>query len=403
MRNIDIPGFIKTHITKRAESLFTEDIYNHRDLLTDSIEKKSILVIGGAGTIGSSYIKSILNYRPRKLVVVDLNENGLTELTRSLRSQYNQFVPEVFLTYPMDFGSSVFNNMISSNGPFDIVANFAAHKHVRSEKDQFSVSAMIDNNVFKAKDLLDELLINKPDHYFCVSTDKAANPVNIMGASKQIMEDVIISYSDELKITTARFANVAFSNGSLLDGYLNRILMNQPISCPNDVKRFFVSPKESGEICMLASILGETGDIFFPKLGSEDLVSFEKITKEFFAVNSIQIIECDSEEDAKKIAIKRSGSDPYPVYFFESDTSGEKLYEEFYTSDDIVSLDAFVSLGIIKCKRELKRKQIYEVIKELKEIVNNNFSNKKSIVDALEHYLPNFNHIETGKNLDQKM
>lgn len=403
MRNIDIPGFIKTHITKRAESLFTEDIYNHRDLLTDSIEKKSILVIGGAGTIGSSYIKSILNYRPRKLVVVDLNENGLTELTRSLRSQYNQFVPEVFLTYPMDFGSSVFNNMISSNGPFDIVANFAAHKHVRSEKDQFSVSAMIDNNVFKAKDLLDKLLINKPDHYFCVSTDKAANPVNIMGASKQIMEDVIISYSDELKITTARFANVAFSNGSLLDGYLNRILMNQPISCPNDVKRFFVSPKESGEICMLASILGETGDIFFPKLGSEDLVSFEKITKEFFAVNSIQIIECASEEDAKKIAIKRSGSDPYPVYFFESDTSGEKLYEEFYTSDDIVSLDAFVSLGIIKCKRELNRKQIYEVIKELKEIVNNNFSNKKSIVDALEHYLPNFNHIETGKNLDQKM
>lgn len=403
MRNIDIPGFIKTHITRRAESLFTEDIYNHRDLLTDSIEKKSILVIGGAGTIGSSYIKSILNYRPRKLVVVDLNENGLTELTRSLRSQYNQFVPEVFLTYPMDFGSSVFNHMMSSNGPFDIVANFAAHKHVRSEKDQFSVSAMIDNNVFKAKDLLDELLINKPYHYFCVSTDKAANPVNIMGASKQIMEDVIISYSDELKITTARFANVAFSNGSLLDGYLNRILMNQPISCPNDVKRFFVSPKESGEICMLASILGETGDIFFPKLGSEDLVSFEKITKEFFAVNSIQIIECDSEEDAKKIAIKRSGSDPYPVYFFESDTSGEKLYEEFYTSDDIVSLDAFVSLGIIKCKRELNRKQIYEVIKELKEIVNNNFSNKKSIVDALEHYLPNFNHIETGKNLDQKM
>jgi len=403
MRNIDIPGFIKTHITKRAESLFTEDIYNHGDLLTDSIEKKSILVIGGAGTIGSSYIKSILNYRPRKLVVVDLNENGLTELTRSLRSQYNQFVPEVFLTYPMDFGSSVFNNMISSNGPFDIVANFAAHKHVRSEKDQFSVSAMIDNNVFKAKDLLDELLINKPDHYFCVSTDKAANPVNIMGASKQIMEDVIISYSDELKITTARFANVAFSNGSLLDGYLNRILMNQPISCPNDVKRFFVSPKESGEICMLASILGETGDIFFPKLGSEDLVSFEKITKEFFAVNSIQTIECDSEEDAKKIAIKRSGSDPYPVYFFESDTSGEKLYEEFYTSDDIVSLDAFVSLGIIKCKRELNRKQIHEVIKELKVIVNNNFSNKKSIVDALEHYLPNFNHIETGKNLDQKM
>ncbi len=403
MRNIDILGFIKTHITKRAESLFAEDIYNNRDLLTDSIEKKSILVIGGAGTIGSSYIKSILDYRPRKLVVVDLNENGLTELTRSLRSQYNQFVPEVFLTYPMDFGSSVFNNMISSNGPFDIVANFAAHKHVRSEKDQFSVSAMIDNNVFKAKDLLDGLLINKPDHYFCVSTDKAANPVNIMGASKQIMEDVIISYSDELKITTARFANVAFSNGSLLDGYLNRILMNQPISCPNDVKRFFVSPKESGEICMLASILGETGDIFFPKLGSEDLVSFEKITKEFFAVNSIKIIECTSEEDAKKIAIKRSGSDPYPVYFFESDTSGEKLYEEFYTSDDIVSLDAFVSLGIIKCKRELNRKQIHEVIKELKEIVNNNFSNKKSIVDALEHYLPNFNHIETGKNLDQKM
>jgi FlaA1/EpsC-like NDP-sugar epimerase len=266
MNIIDIPQFINTYVTKREESFFADDIKENSEILSKKIAGKSVLVIGGAGTIGSSYIKAILKFKPGKLYVVDTNENGLTELTRDLRSGADQFVPEDFKTYPMSFGDPVFRKMFVEEGPFEIVANFAAHKHVRSEKDKYSIEAMIENNVFKAKEFLDLLLENKPEHFFCVSTDKAANPVNVMGASKKLMEEVIMAYSSSLQITTARFANVAFSNGSLLAGYIERLFKNQPISCPSDVKRFFVSPEESGQICMLACMLGNSGEIFFPKL-----------------------------------------------------------------------------------------------------------------------------------------
>lgn len=241
---IEYSDFIKEYITKRKTSLFASDIERYRGQLTAKIQGKSILVIGGAGTIGSSFIKAILNFHPSKLIVVDINENGLTELTRDLRSSPNQFIPTDFITYPISFGDPVFEKMFISQGPFHIVANFAAHKHVRSEKDFFSIEAMLENNVFKAKAFLDLLLRYKPEYFFCVSTDKAANPVNVMGASKKLMEQVIMAYSSEIQITTARFANVAFSNGSLLAGYIERLIKKQPISCPSDVKRFFVSRKK---------------------------------------------------------------------------------------------------------------------------------------------------------------
>ena len=272
----NISEFIKNDIIKRKNSFFEQDLINNKDKLKKEIKDKSVLVIGGAGTIGSSFIKALLIYKPSKLVVVDINENGLTELTRTLRSNSKLVVPKDYLTYPMSFNSDVFFKMINQHGNFDIVANFAAHKHVRSEKDSFSIEAMLKNNVIDAKNLLDYLKLNKPSHFFCVSTDKAANPVNVMGGSKKLMEHVIMSYSNDIKITTARFANVAFSNGSLLYGYLERLLQRQPISCPSDVKRFFVSPDESGEICLLTCILGNSGDIFFPKLREEQLVSFKK-------------------------------------------------------------------------------------------------------------------------------
>ncbi len=244
MHIIDIPQFIKTHITKRVSSLFESDIDKYKDQLSANIKGKSVLVIGGAGTIGSSYIKAVLNFEPSRLYVVDTNENGLTELTRDLRSKYGQFIPEDYKTYPMNFGDEVFRKMFVNEGPFHIVANFAAHKHVRSEKDHYSIEAMIDNNVFKAKIFLDLLVAHKPEHFFCVSTDKAANPVNVMGASKKLMEEVIMAYSSDIKITTARFANVAFSNGSLLDGYIQRLFKKQPISCPSDVKDFLFHQKK---------------------------------------------------------------------------------------------------------------------------------------------------------------
>lgn len=403
MNIIDIPKFIKEYITKRPSSLFAPDIEKYKQQLSEKILGKNVLVIGGAGTIGSSYIKAVLDFKPSKLVVVDINENGLTELTRDLRSASNQFVPEEYITYPMSFGDPVFEKMFLTHGPFHIVANFAAHKHVRSEKDQFSIEAMIENNVFKAKSFLDLLLQHKPEYFFCVSTDKAANPVNVMGASKKLMEEVIMAYSSEIQITTARFANVAFSNGSLLAGYIERLFKKQPISCPADVKRFFVSPEESGQICMLACMLGKSGEIFFPKLEEEEQVYFKTITEDFFKASNRKIVICKSDEEAREQVQNLTESLPYPVYFFSSDTSGEKLYEEFYTDDDEIDLQLFESLGVIKNARKLPILDIEICVSDLQQLMNSGNYDKQAIVESLKKHLPDFHHIETGKSLDQKM
>jgi len=399
----NISGFIKNYVTKRENSFFENDLINNKEKLLKEIKGKSILVIGGAGTIGSSYIKAALSYHPSELIVVDTNENGLTELTRTLRSDSNITVPEIYLTYPMSFNSDVFYKMAKSHGAFDIVANFAAHKHVRSEKDSFSIEAMIKNNVLDAKQFLDYLKLNKPSHFFCVSTDKAANPVNVMGASKKLMENVIMSYSNDIKITTARFANVAFSNGSLLYGYIERLLQRQPISCPSDVKRFFVSPEESGEICLLTSILGNSGDIYFPKLNEKQLVNFKSITKDFFKYLKKEIKICKSEKEAKEIALKLSDNSAYPVYFFKTDTSGEKLYEEFYTSEDEVNFELYESIGVVTNSLKPSFSEMELTIKEIEVLFKRESYNKEDVIKILNKILPNFNHIETGKTLDQKM
>ena len=403
MTIINIPTFINKYITKRQESFFKSDIDTNTKELSLKIKDKSILVIGGAGTIGSSYIKAILQFEPAKLVVVDTNENGLTELTRDLRSNYGQYVPPEYITYPMDFGDAVFKKMFLAQKPFHIVANFAAHKHVRSEKDHFSIEAMIENNVMKARDFLELLVLNKPEHFFCVSTDKAANPVNVMGASKKLMEEVIMAYSTEIQITTARFANVAFSNGSLLAGYIDRLFKKQPISCPSDVKRFFVSPEESGQICMLACMLGHSGDIFFPKLDSEELVNFKDITIDFFKASGRSITICATDEEARKLSKSMSEEDAYPVYFFNSDTSGEKLYEEFYTDQDQIDLDLYQSLGVIKNAKKIPLTDIETCLSEIKKVMNSTDYSKERIVTIIGNYIPDFKHIETGLGLDSKM
>lgn len=401
----DISNFIKKSITYREESLFTQDLKDNQAILRTEIENTQVLVIGGAGTIGSSFIRALLNYDPSSLIVVDTNENGLTELTRNLRSDDSVRLPDNYLTYPMSFASESFNKILNRHD-FDIIANFAAHKHVRSEKDIISIEAMIENNVFSAHALLEKLLSKPPKHFFCVSTDKAANPVNVMGSSKKLMENLIMAYSSDFKITTARFANVAFSNGSLLDGYINRLMQRQPISCPSDVKRFFVSPEESGHICLLACILGNSGDIFFPKLDENQLVNFKDITENFFKFLGITIEYCNSENDAKRAAAKNleaDNFDRYPAYFFKSDTSGEKLYEEFYEDEDVVNLTSFHELGVITNSSKPKKEDIKEDILKLKKVFLTKSSDKASIVAELSSIIAGFKHIETGKSLDQKM
>lgn len=403
--NLNLESFIQEKVTKRRVSLLSQDFTKYNRLLKQRINGKSVLVIGGAGTIGSHYIKAILKYNVAKLVVVDINENGLTELVRDLRSSVAYNIPHEFITYPVNFGDAVFTKLFKKHGPFHIVANFAAHKHVRSEKDIFSIEAMIENNVLKARKLMDLLLAYPPEHFFCVSTDKAANPVNIMGASKKLMEELILAYADRLPIKTARFANVAFSNGSLPIGFLERLNKQQPWSCPLGIRRFFVSPQESGELCLIASIMGESGDIFYPKLDEErDMIPFEQIALDLLETLGLEPDICQSEEEAKqKALLLNDNSTTYPIYFFGSDTSGEKSFEEFFTDAEQLDEDTFINLGVVKNSKKRSIQEIDMIFKQLESLFESNNVTKSAIVDILKIYLPNFEHIETGKGLDSKM
>ena len=400
----DLNSFIAEHVIKRSVSMFHTDMNDNKDILFDSINKKKVLVIGGAGSIGASFIKAILKYEPSSLVVVDINENALTELTRELRATNGMFIPKDFITYPMDFYSPVFEKMVRSRNGFDIVANFSAHKHVRSEKDIYSVEALIQNNILHARALLDILVEYPPECYFCVSTDKAANPVNIMGASKRIMEDVIFSYSDKFPVKTARFANVAFSNGSLPDGFLSRIQKQQPLSAPSNIYRYFVSPEESGQICLLSCMLGKNREIFFPKLKEAQMMSFDSIATELLKCYGYDVLKCDSDEEAIKEAENlKKGSNIYPVHYSISDTSGEKTFEEFVTEAEMVDMNRFKSLGVIVDKQIPNREKLNILLQELDSVFKKDSTTKEEIIELLKIYLPNFNHLETGKSLDNKM
>ena len=402
MFNLD--KFINTYVTKRNQSMFLVDIENNRKQLSKKIKDKSVLVIGGAGSIGSSFIKAILPFRPASLVVVDINENGLAELTRDLRSTKGLYVPEDYVPYPMNFASWVFEKMFRNRGGFDIVANFSAHKHVRSEKDIYSIEALLQNNVLQAKKLLDLLSELPPEEYFCVSTDKAANPVNIMGASKRIMEDVIFAYSDKFPVKTARFANVAFSNGSLPAGFIARLQKLQPLSAPSDVKRYFVSPEESGQICMLACILGENREIFFPRLEEAQMMTFDKIATAFLEAHGYQVLLCNSDEEAINKAVElKHGSNLYPVHYSGSNTSGEKAFEEFYTDKETVDFTRMKSLGVVINKEIPDVSRIEILFKKLNAAFEKSDTTKDEVVSIMSEYLPNFEHIETGKSLDSKM
>lgn len=399
----DLPTFIATHITGRQTSLLAADLADFRRQLRAGINGRRVLVIGGAGTIGSSFIRALLTYGPAGLVVVDTNENGLTELTRDLRSRPGTKVPSEYRTYPIDFSGSIFARFLQQDPPFQIVANFAAHKHVRSEKDIYSIEAMLRNNVIDAVGLLRRLRTSPPERFFCVSSDKAANPANVMGASKKLMEMAIFAHADEFPITTARFANVAFSQGDLLSGFLNRLLRRQPLSAPRDLRRFFLSPDEAGELCLLACMCGETGDVFFPKLSVTQTRTFTEIADRFVEAHGLSPKPFPTEDAARHAAAAWQPGDPYPVHYFTSDTSGEKAIEEFYTELETIDSERFINLGVVKNAPRLSAEEIDQTCEGLSAVCRLPTSTKADFVAALAAVLPSFDHLETGRGLDQRM
>ena len=409
MFNLD--KFIADSVTFRPESMFKADIEANAEVLTREIKGKKVCVIGGAGSIGSSFIKAVLRFEPASVVVVDLNENGLAELVRDVRSTNGLYVPDEFRCYTLNFADPIFERIFREEKGFDIVANFSAHKHVRSEKDRYSVQALIENNDIKAKRLMDLLKVYPPKHFFCVSTDKAANPVNIMGASKRIMEDLVMAYNRYFKVTTARFANVAFSNGSLPDGWIHRLQKKQPLAAPSDVRRYFVSPEESGQICMLACILGRGGEVFFPKLGEDQMLTFSSICDDFVKANGLEKDECSSDAEAKKKAsainsslfTHHSSQVKYPVRYFTSDTTGEKAYEEFYVPGEKIDMERFKALGVVCQTSRHDMEEVDGFFDKLEEIFAKEDFTKAQVVEAIKEFIPNFEHEEKGKNLDSKM
>jgi FlaA1/EpsC-like NDP-sugar epimerase len=387
----------------RKKPLFAEDIILLENELHEKISGSSFLVIGGAGSIGQAVTKEIFKRNPLKLHVVDISENNMVELVRDIRSSCG-YIDGDFKTFALNIGSLEYEAFIKSDGKYDYVLNLSALKHVRSEKDPFTLMRMIDVNVFNTDKTLLQSIENGTKKYFCVSTDKAANPVNMMGASKRIMEMFLMRRSKDIKISTARFANVAFSDGSLLHGFNQRIQKKQPIVAPNDVKRYFVTPQESGELCLMSCLFGENMDVFFPKLSEKlYLISFADIAVKYLEQLGYEPYLCESEEEARELVKTLPDQKKWPCLFTGSDTTGEKDFEEFYTDTEILDLDRFQNLGIIKNELKLENEQLQFFEETIARFRNSKSWTKEEIVHLFHKMIPDFGHKETGKYLDAKM
>lgn len=387
----------------REEEIFEKDISTYENELSKIVSNSSFLVIGGAGSIGQAVTKEIFKRNPLKLHVVDISENNMVELVRDIRSS-NGYIDGDFQTFALDIGSIEYDAFIKSDGKYDYVLNLSALKHVRSEKDPYTLMRMIDVNIFNTEKTLQQSIEKGTKKYFCVSTDKAANPVNMMGASKRIMEMYLMRKSHQINISTARFANVAFSDGSLLHGFNQRILKKQPIVAPNDIKRYFVTPKESGELCLMSTIFGENRDIFFPKLSENlHLISFADIAVKYLAEIGYEPYLCETEEEARTTVDDLIAQKKWPCFFTASDTTGEKDFEEFYTDKETLDLKRFNNFGIIKNEANFDASKLDDFTKQIGKMKSNLSWNKDSIVALFHNMIPNFGHKETGKYLDSKM
>jgi FlaA1/EpsC-like NDP-sugar epimerase len=390
------------YLVGREDNLFDIDIANYDQKLREIVNESSFLVIGGAGSIGQAVTKEIFKRNPKKLHVVDISENNMVELVRDIRSSFG-YISGDFRTFALDIGSVEYDTFIKSDGKYDYVLNLSALKHVRSEKDPFTLMRMIDVNIFNTDKTIEQSIKSGVKKYFCVSTDKAANPVNMMGASKRIMEMYLMKRSQEIDISTARFANVAFSDGSLLHGFNQRIQKRQPIVAPNDIKRYFVTPQESGELCLMSCIFGENRDIFFPKLSeSLHLISFADIAVKYLAQLGYEPVLCESEQQARELALTLPEQGKWPCLFTSSDTTGEKDFEEFFTDKEVLDMARFENLGVIKNELNFDADLVERFSNRIAELKREVWS-KEQIVELFFEMIPSFGHKETGKYLDSKM
>ncbi|MDO6595876.1 UDP-N-acetylglucosamine 4,6-dehydratase [Oceanihabitans sp. 2_MG-2023] len=393
----------KLNLIGREKELFIADINNHEEELSSIVAASTFLVIGGAGSIGQAVVKEIFKRNPLKLHVVDISENNLVEVVRDLRSSHG-YIDGDFQTFALDIGSIEYDAFIEADGKYDYVLNLSALKHVRSEKDPFTLMRMIDVNVFNTEKTLEQSIQKGVKKYFCVSTDKAANPVNMMGASKRIMEMFLMRKSKDIKISTARFANVAFSDGSLLHGFDQRIKKGQPIVAPNDIKRYFVIPKESGELCLMSCIFGENRDIFFPKLSENlHLISFADIAVKYLKELNLEPYLCKTEDEARSLINTLPQEGKWPCLFTPSDTTGEKDFEEFFTEGETLDMNRFENLGIIKNEANYNNDLLEMFTSTIQKLKKDKRWNKEEIVALFFKMIPNFGHKETGKYLDSKM
>ena len=387
----------------REEEIFDKDISTYESKLSKIIGQSSFLVIGGAGSIGQAVTKEIFKRTPLKLHVVDISENNMVELVRDLRSSYG-YIDGDFQTFALDIGSIEYDAFIKADGKYDYVLNLSALKHVRSEKDPFTLMRMIDVNVLNTEKTLQQSIENGTKKYFCVSTDKAANPVNMMGASKCIMEMYLTRKSQQIKISTARFANVAFSDGSLLYGFNQRILKKQPLVAPNDVKRYFLTPKESGELCLMSCIFGENRDIFFPKLSKNlHLISFSDIAVKYLAEIGYEPYLCETEEEARNDVEILIAKKKWPCLFTASDTTGEKDFEEFFTKNEVLDMERFQNLGVIMNEVNFDQSKLENFTAKIAQMKLDKTWSKEELVTLFHSMIPNFMHKETGRYLDSKM